>query len=243
MGQGETGAAGTLDAHATAMCVMLRPVRAEGAREMGWRCFVALGDSFTEGIGDRVEGVPLRSWADWLTRAIRARQGALEYHNLARHGLRTAQIREEQLARALDYRPDLASVIGGANDVLGLGWDAGHFREEFAALVAALGETGATVITATMANFAAVAGGNGAGRSYRRLRERVEEANGIIRAVSAEYGTIFVDFWPLTDTLGRAAWSGDDLHPNARGYRFIAERIAAALAERSGVTLEIGAGG
>jgi lysophospholipase L1-like esterase len=208
---------------------------------MGWRCFVALGDSFTEGIGDRVEGIPLISWADWLTRAIRAQQGALEYHNLARHGLRTAQIREEQLARALAYRPDLASVIAGANDVLGLGWDAARFREDFTALVAGLGDAGATVITATMANFASVASGNGSGRSYRRVRDRAEEANGIIREVSAEYDTVFVDFWPLTDTLGRAAWSADDLQPNARGYRVVAERIAAALAERSGMLLEIGA--
>ncbi len=208
---------------------------------MTWRCFVALGDSFTEGIGDRVEGVPSFSWADWLARAIRARQGALEYHNLARHGLRTAQIRDEQLARALAYRPDLTSVIAGANDVLGLGWDATRFRADFAGLVTALGDTGATVITATMANFAAIAGGNGGGRTYRRLHDRIEEANAIIREVSREQNTVFVDFWPLTETLGRAAWSADDLHPNARGYRAIAEQIAAALSARSGIPLEIGA--
>ena len=208
---------------------------------MTWRCFVALGDSFTEGIGDRVEGVPLLSWPDWLARAIRAQQGELAYHNLARHGLRTAQIRDEQLARALAYRPDLASVIAGANDVLGLGWDAARFRDDLTALVTALGDAGATVITATMANFAAVAGGNGGGRSYRRLHDRIEAANAIIRAISREHSTVFVDFWPLTATLGRAAWSADDLHPNALGYRAIAEHIAAALAARSGVPLEIGA--
>ncbi|MFN8514925.1 MAG: SGNH/GDSL hydrolase family protein [Chloroflexia bacterium] len=202
---------------------------------------MALGDSFTEGIGDRVEGIPLISWADWLTRAIRAQQGPLEYHNLARHGLRTAQIREEQLARAVAYRPDLASVIAGANDVLGLGWDPARFREDFTALVAGLGDAGATVITATMANFASVASGNGGGKSYRRLHDRSAEANAIIREVSAEYDTVFVDFWPLTDTLGREAWSADDLHPNARGYRFIAERIAAALAERERIVLDVGA--
>jgi lysophospholipase L1-like esterase len=208
---------------------------------MTWRCFVALGDSFTEGIGDRVEGLPMFSWADWLARALRAQQGSLEYHNLARHGLRTAQIRDEQLARALAYRPDLTSVIAGANDVLGLGWDAVRFREEFTALVTTLGDTGATVITATMANFAAIAGGNGGGRTYRRLHDRIEEANAIIREVSREQHTVFVDFWSLTETLDRAAWSADDLHPNARGYRAIAEHIAAALAARTGIPLEIGA--
>ncbi|MFN8540761.1 MAG: hypothetical protein U0232_25200 [Thermomicrobiales bacterium] len=124
-----------------------------------------------------MEEIQLISWADWLTRAIRARQGPLEYHNLARHGLRTAQIREEQLARALAYRPDLAeNVIAGANDVLGLGWDPERFREDFTALIAGLGDAGATVITATMANFAAVASGNGGGKSYRRLHDRSAEA-------------------------------------------------------------------
>jgi lysophospholipase L1-like esterase len=131
-------------------------------------------------------------------------------------------------------------VIAGANVVLGLGWDAGRFREDFEAMVAALGEAGATVITTTMANFAAIASGNGGGRSYRRLHERMEVANGIIREVSVARGTVFVDFWSLPESLDRASWSGDDLHPNARGYRFIAERIATALGERSGVGLEIG---
>ena len=210
----------------------------EQAGTVAWRCFVALGDSFTEGIGDRVEGVPLCSWADRLARAIRARQGPLEYHNLARHGLRTAQIREEQLARALDYRPDLASVIAGANDVLGMGWDAARFREEYEALVAGLVASGATVITATMANFAAIAEVGG-GRAYRRVQDRVEVANAIIREISRERGTVFVDFWALSSTPDRELWSADNLHPNARGYLMIAREIAAALSERRGVTLEI----
>lgn len=202
-----------------------------------WRSFVALGDSFTEGIGDRVEGMPLRSWADWVADAIRARQGSLAYRNLARHGLKTAQIREEQLAVALDLRPALASVIAGANDALGLGWDVARFREEYEALVAALVGSGATVITATMADFAMIAGGGG--RSYRRLQERVEAANEVIRAVAREHGTVFVDFWEQSHPPDPALWSADNLHPNARGYATIAREIAAALTARSGVALTI----
>lgn len=205
---------------------------------MTWRCFVALGDSFTEGTGDRVEGVPSLSWADRLARAIRERQGTLEWHNLARHGLRTAQIREEQLARALAYRPDLASVIAGANDAMGFGWDPARFRDDYAAMIAALGDAGATVITGTMAKFAALVGDDG-GRGHRRLWERVEAANAIIRDVSREHDTVCVDFWALSHQFDRSFWSADDIHPNMRGYRLVAHEIAVALSARSGVPLRI----
>lgn len=207
---------------------------------MIWRCFVALGDSFTEGTGDRVEGVPTFSWAEWLARAIRARQGELVFHNLARHGLRTAQIREGQLAPALGYRPDLASVIAGANDALSPRWDAEGFRDNYAALVGALADAGATVITGTIANFAAIAESDG-GKALHRIRERVEAANAIIREVSRERGTIFVDFWERSRSLERSFWSADGLHPNSRGYLLVAREIARALGERSGMALEVGA--
>jgi lysophospholipase L1-like esterase len=207
---------------------------------MTWRCFVALGDSFTAGTGDPVSDVPSLTWDDWLAQAIREQQGALEYHNLARHGLRTAQIREEQLGRSLEYRPDLASVIAGANDVMGFGWDPARFRADYDAMIAVLGDAGATVITGTMAKFAALVADNG-GRGHRRLRERVEAANTIIREVSGARGTVFVDFWALSQQLDRAFWSADDIHPNMRGYQLVAREIAAALTARSGVPLRIGA--
>ncbi len=207
---------------------------------MTWRCFVALGDSFTAGTGDRVEGVPSLSWADWLARAIRERQGALEWHNLARHGLRTAQIREEQLGPALAFRPDLASVIAGANDVMGFGWDPAKFRDDYAAIIVTLGNAGSTVITGTMAKFAALVVANG-GRGHRRLQERTEAANAIIREVSREHDTVFVDFWALSHQLDQSFWSADEIHPNMRGYQLVAHEIAVALSARSGVPLRIGA--
>ena len=32
-----------------------------------WKRFVAIGDSFTEGIGDEVEGIALKSWGSFCS--------------------------------------------------------------------------------------------------------------------------------------------------------------------------------
>ncbi len=84
-----------------------------------FRRFVALGDSTTEGLEDPYpDGRTYRGWADRLAARLAAIDPDVRYANLAIRGRKLAQIRAEQLAPALAMQPDLASVIGGINDVL-----------------------------------------------------------------------------------------------------------------------------
>ena len=87
------------------------------------RTFVAIGDSFTEGLADdRGDGV-YRGWADLVALRLARLEPKLRYANLAVRGKLIGQIAEDQLEPAAALRPDLASVAGGLNDVMRPGCD------------------------------------------------------------------------------------------------------------------------
>ncbi|MED3039282.1 SGNH/GDSL hydrolase family protein, partial [Bacillus tropicus] len=92
-----------------------------------WQRFVAIGDSFTEGIGDEVEGIALKSWVDHFVQMC---VNDIEYVNFAKRGLVTKEIRSQQLEKALAFKPDLVSLIAGANDVLKGRWNLQTYRND-----------------------------------------------------------------------------------------------------------------
>ena len=63
-------------------------------------------------------GAGFRGWADRLAEQLAAVNPDLLYANLAIRGRKLPQIRAEQLEPALKLEPDLASVLGGVNDIL-----------------------------------------------------------------------------------------------------------------------------
>ena len=95
-----------------------------------WSRYVAIGDSFTEGLWDDPDGreAPQRGWADLLASHLSARRSAagepqLEYANLAIRGRLLRPILVEQVPAALALGPDLVSLVGGGNDLLRPGAD------------------------------------------------------------------------------------------------------------------------
>ena len=90
--------------------------------EHPWRRYVAIGDSFTEGMVDvdpRHEGRFL-GWADRLAAELAGRTGGEELHyaNLAIRGRKLDDVVGRQLEQALTMAPDLVSIVGGGNDIL-----------------------------------------------------------------------------------------------------------------------------
>ena len=82
-----------------------------------WRRYVAIGDSFTEGMVDvdpRHEGRFI-GWADRLAAELAGRTGGEELHyaNLAIRGRKLADVVGRQLDEALTMAPDLVSVVAG----------------------------------------------------------------------------------------------------------------------------------
>lgn len=89
---------------------------------------VAIGDSFTEGVGDELGGGTMRGWADLVATGIAMDRGApVEYANLAIRGRLVEPIVREQLEPALALEPTVLTFNGGGNDRLHLN-AAGHRR-------------------------------------------------------------------------------------------------------------------
>ena len=156
-----------------------------------WHHYVALGDSFTEGVGDPVEGFEMLGAMDRLAAALRQSNPALQVTNLAKRGLVLAEIRDQQLAPALGLKPDFVSVVGGANNILSGRFDSARFEDEFDTLLSALTASGARVCTGNLPRFPIIA-------TLReplqaRLSKNLARANAIIARVAARHGAILVD--------------------------------------------------
>src|SRR5215470_7436995 len=105
--------------------------------------FAALGDSITLGVGDPAPGGGWRGWAAFLADSLLG--GRLV--NLAANGAWVADVERTQLPRALELRPDVASVVVGINDTLRRDFDPARVYVALAHVVGALSAAGAVVLT------------------------------------------------------------------------------------------------
>ncbi|MET9179080.1 SGNH/GDSL hydrolase family protein [Kitasatospora aureofaciens] len=190
----------------------------------GYRRYVAVGDSQTEGLGDGDGTTGWRGWADRLAETISEREPGLLYANLAVRGRLAGEVRAEQLTPALALRPDLVTVVAGMNDVMRPGFDAGAVVAELDAMFAAFTATGARVLTFTFPDIGRIA------PLARGLRPRVLDLNARIRAAADHRGVVVVDFFPHRVTTDPRMWSADRLHASPLGHAGIAAAAAHALA-------------
>jgi uncharacterized protein (DUF952 family)/lysophospholipase L1-like esterase len=186
--------------------------------------YVALGDSQTEGLIDPDGRGGYRGWADRLAETLAAGSPHLQYANLAVRGRLMGQIRAEQLGPALAQRPDVVTVMGGLNDVLRPAFDLDAVVGDLEAMLGALRDTGATVLTNTFPDIAAIA------PVLRRLGPRVDAFNAAIRAAARRHDARVVDFAGRGVGTDLRIWSADRIHANALGHALIAAAFADALA-------------
>lgn len=191
---------------------------------MGWQRYVAVGDSFTEGIGDPRPDGRDRGWADRVAEALTASDPDLTYANLAIRGRRVGQIVGEQVPEAVALRPDLVSFAGGVNDALRRHWDLPSLADHLDRGIGALAATGAHIVIVTY------------GRPTNRSRlmsvveGRLAEYRDVTYDVAGRYGAQVVDFWEDSVFDDPRFWSEDRLHLNPVGH----ERVAMAVLETLG---------
>lgn len=185
--------------------------------------YVALGDSQTEGLNDPDGLGGFRGWADRFADCVALTSPQLHYANLAVRGLLVAQIRQTQLAPALALRPDLATVMGGLNDMLRPSTDLRAVLTDLDAMLAALVGAGATTLTCTFPDIAEIA------PLFRRLAPRLRSYNAGIREVAQARGALLVDFAARGTGSDPRLWSPDRIHANPVGHSLIAAAFAHAL--------------
>ncbi|MEU0237545.1 SGNH/GDSL hydrolase family protein [Nocardiopsis sp. NPDC006198] len=185
--------------------------------------YVALGDSHTEGVGDGDDETGLRGWADRLADRLAATGARVEYANLAVRGRLARQVREEQLAPALEMRPDVATVFAGVNDVIRSGYDAGAVVGHMEAMFAELTASGARVATLTFPDIARIA------PLTKPLLPRVLDFNERLRAAAGRHGVVVADVAAHEVSTDRRLWATDRLHCTPLGHDRIAGALASAL--------------
>ncbi|MCR3719556.1 MULTISPECIES: SGNH/GDSL hydrolase family protein [Prauserella salsuginis group] len=199
--------------------------RGEGNRQaVGYRRFVALGDSQTEGLNDGDELHGFRGWADLLADRLAASDPELRYANLAVRGRRAREVRAGQLSAALALSPDLATVMAGVNDLIRPRFDAEAVCGHIEHLIGALAGAGATVVT-----FAYPDPGRRM-TAGRLLTARTREFNARIRDTALRHGAVVVDLSAHPVTSDPRLWSSDRLHLNTLGHTRLAAAVAHALA-------------
>ena len=188
--------------------------------------YVALGDSFTEGVGDHDPDLPngVRGWADRVAEVLAQRHDDFAYANLAIRGRKMAAILAEQIEPAVGLRPDLVTVYAGGNDILRPKVDIDALVAAYDEGVARLASTGARVVVFTGFDL-------GFAPFFRHLRGRVATYNELVREMAEKHGATLVDYWRLREYRDARLWDVDRLHMSSAGH----QRMAIAVLDTLGV--------
>ncbi|WP_052207507.1 SGNH/GDSL hydrolase family protein [Sinomonas humi] len=189
-----------------------------------WHRYVALGDSFTEGIGDPNPDSPggYRGWADRLAEELSRSQEDFAYANLAIRGRLLQQIIDEQLEPALALAPDLVTISAGGNDLLRPGADPDHLAVKLDTAVGRLAESGATVLLFNGPDV-------GSTPVLSAIRSKVAVYNEHLRTIAARHDAIIADMWSLRQLSDPRMWASDRLHFSPLGHHTIAIMALEAL--------------
>ncbi|MHA6796863.1 SGNH/GDSL hydrolase family protein [Pseudonocardia bannensis] len=187
--------------------------------------YVAIGDSFTEGLDDwRADGTP-RGWADRLAERLAIGRPGFSYANLAVRGKLLDQVVEDQIPVAEALKPDLITFCAGGNDIIRFQCDTDELVARFDAALGRLVATGAEVLIFT---------GFDLGRMHlllRRLRGRVACFNELMRASAERHGCRVVDLWAMDVLADPRAWGRDRLHLTPDAHERVALRVLEVLGE------------
>ncbi|MEO7352360.1 MAG: SGNH/GDSL hydrolase family protein [Marmoricola sp.] len=189
-----------------------------------WHRFVAIGDSFTEGVGDPDPDRPngLRGWADRVAEVLASRTADFGYANLAIRGRKLRRVLAEQVEPALAMEPDLVTAYAGGNDILRPRVDIDALATAYDDAVGRLIATGATVVLFTAFD-------PGGSAIYRPMRGRFALYTEAVREIADRRGAHVVDFWRMREYRDFGYWDTDRMHLGAAGHQRMAMAVLKVL--------------
>lgn len=186
--------------------------------------YLALGDSFTEGVGDvdlkRPNGV--RGWADRVGEVLSAQGWG--YANLAIRGKKIPQVLSEQIDAAVALEPTLVTLYAGGNDIMRPKVDIDKLVKGYAGAVRRLQDAGARVVIFT---------GFDVSKSplFGKLVGRTALYNERIREVADVTGADVADYWRWREFADVGYWAIDRLHMNERGHELMSRRVLSVIGQ------------
>ena len=190
------------------------------------RRYLALGDSFTIGTGT----TPDRSFPAVLVNRWWDQGLECDLRNPAVNGYTTDDLIHEELPLVESYRPDLVTLLIGANDIV-----AGSREDRYRAQLRRIHDR--IVADAREARRFALPQPDWsltpAGTSFgdpARIANTIERFNAIAREEAERAGASYVDIFPLMrEQMRKGMTAPDGLHPSADAYAAWADALADAL--------------
>ncbi len=200
------------------------PARGAPSRDHAPRAFtryVAIGDSFTEGMSD---ADPERTdtyvgWADRLAAHL-ARMASEDnrtfgYANLAVRGRLLDDIVGPQVEGAMALEPDLVSIVGGGNDILRPRADIDALAARLEKAVARLRAGGADVLLATPVDPRDAP-------LVKATRGRAATYTAHIWSIARRHDAYVIDLWGMAALRDWRLWGRDRIHMTSEGHRRVA---------------------
>lgn len=207
--------------------------------------YVAVGDSFTEGVGDELADSTVRGWADLVAEGLAGTADRLAgtagglagtaggdtarepvyYANLAIRGRLLDSIVRDQLPAALGLTPapTLITFNGGGNDVMRPGVELPQLLELTELAIRQVRDAGVRLVL--------LAGADPSDRLPfgRTIHRRAAALTDGVAALAEQYRLTFVNAFADTELRRPQYWSPDRLHLAAAGHRRVAGLVLAAL--------------
>jgi lysophospholipase L1-like esterase len=188
--------------------------------------YLALGDSYTIGTGLEDE---TKNFPSLLAGRLKDETGIdVALVNLGVNGYTTTDLIREELPVARNARPELVSILIGANDIV-QGSDEAGYRDRLAQIYRAIKELGvpvARVLAISIPDFSPLPGAAPFG-SPNDLRARVGAFNEIARAEASSQGFAYAHITAISRRPSRGDdWlASDGLHPGPAQHRAFADHL------------------
>lgn len=199
-----------------------RPLPGAGSlrpQPRSWTRYVAIGDSFTEGMSDKDPEATDRyiGWADRLASLLAPHVAEFSYANLAVRGRKLKDVVTVQTDAAIELQPELVSIIGGGNDILRPKVDLDELSQQLEAAVIRLRRSGADVLIATPSDPRGAP-------VIKHVRGRMATYSANIWRIAQLHGCYVLNQWSFDFLQDWRMWSEDRIHLSTQGH----ERVALA---------------